>query len=100
MALKPCSACGKEVAVNARRCPHCGKNYPVPGAFRTITMALVAVPVLAVLALLGYVVTKTMLLPSPPDATYGGPMAATPAAAPSVSSDTAQQASNDTQQQA
>lgn len=27
MSLKPCKACGKEIANGARTCPHCGKTY-------------------------------------------------------------------------
>lgn len=29
--LKPCSACGKEMAKSARTCPHCGKTYTTLG---------------------------------------------------------------------
>jgi hypothetical protein len=33
MALKPCRTCGKEVAEDAKRCPHCGQINPAPSAF-------------------------------------------------------------------
>ena len=26
--LKPCRTCGKEVALSAETCPHCGENFP------------------------------------------------------------------------
>jgi len=25
--LKPCPTCGKDVATDARQCPHCGSNF-------------------------------------------------------------------------
>jgi hypothetical protein len=79
MALKPCSACGKEVAVNARTCPHCGKNYPAPGKLFSVVYLLIAVPFLALGALLIYALIVAVLLPSP--------SAIVPGATPSVASD-------------
>lgn len=32
MPLKPCRTCGKEVAQDAKTCPHCGASDPAPGA--------------------------------------------------------------------
>lgn len=83
MALKPCSACGKDVAVNARKCPHCGKAYPAPGLLWSVMMLLIAVPLFALAALLIYAMTVGLRSsPSPPSS-------AIPEAAPGVSSDTA-----------
>ena len=87
--LKPCSACTKEVAVNARRCPHCGQDHPAPGKLFSVVILLKAAPFLALGVLL---ICAAVLPPSPPsaivpEATYAGPMAAAPEAAPSVASD-------------
>jgi hypothetical protein len=50
--LGKCSTCGKEVAVNAPVCPHCGKRYPAPGVLFSLFMlafagllVLIAAPV-------------------------------------------------------
>jgi len=81
MAPRNCSTCGKEVAVNARTCPHCGQNYPAPGTLFSVVYLLVAAPFLALGALLIYALIAAMLSSSPPPS-------AVPEVAPSVTTDT------------
>ena len=42
MALKPCDECGKQMAEDARTCPHCGKTYTTgSGIFIAILIGLI-----------------------------------------------------------
>ena len=36
MALKPCRECQKQVSTEAKQCPHCGVNRPIPHGSRKI----------------------------------------------------------------
>lgn len=51
--LVACRACGRQVAIDATRCPQCGKPYPgkqIGGVLKWIIVAVLSIAVIAVLS--------------------------------------------------
>jgi hypothetical protein len=54
MPLAKCHTCGKEVAVNAKTCPHCGADDPAPSKGKGVFQGILGLVLLAALLVGGY----------------------------------------------